>query len=74
MVCKLSVCIVARSAMVDKVIAVETKQHPIAMPHISICYIVDDARCWLMFDLIGVGRPSIAISDTSLVFPSDDNM
>ena len=27
-----------------------------------------------MFDLIGVGGPSIAISDTSLVFPSDDNM
>ena len=73
MVCKLSVCIVARSAMVDKVIAVETKLHPL-LCHISICYIVDDARCWLMFDLIGVGRPSIAISDTSLVFPSDDNM
>lgn len=44
------------------------------MPYISICYIVDVARCWLMFDLIGVGGPSIAISDTSLVFPSDDNM
>ena len=27
-----------------------------------------------MFDLIGVGRPSIAISDTSLNFPSDDNI
>lgn len=28
-VCKLSVCIVTQSAMVDKVIAVETKQHPL---------------------------------------------
>ena len=44
------------------------------MPYISICYIDDVARCWLMFDLIvvvvvvGVGGPSIAISDES--FPA----
>ena len=39
------------------------------MPYISICYIVDVARCWLMFDLIvvvvvvvvGVGGPSIEL-------------